>query len=568
VAWSYIEYRGAASPIAAAVNKAFLMAQWHKKGRVSTLAVKRFMQRPRDDFSRFLRLTERALELRKGDLPAKPPIWAQLKKHQKVMFLLGAVHKRFAFFADTGTGKTYTSIALMKYFMKTDDARSFLVLVPNIGNKWEWADEGFNKHAPGMKYCVLDGSSKDKWQQVSESGADIFIETYMGFLRMVCKLAKDSRKGKGKKSRLIPDLKMIARAQRSFEGVFADESTFLKNRDKLPYRLAWQLSKVARVFFILTGTPFGRDPLDLWSQMNLVDHGETLGETMGLFRQSFFTSKDSYWGGTEWKFNKAMAGTLNQFLNHRSITIEADAADLPHLTPLKRYATLGEDAESYYERAKETILASRGDYQEMKNAFLRARQISSGFLGFKNDETGERASFVFEKQPKLEALEDYILDHIKPRDKFIIFHEFKFSGKQICDMLTRNGIQWRLLNGDTKDPDEAKKSFRDNPKVTAFVLNNNAGGFGLNIQVAKYGLYYEAPTSPIIRKQTQRRFERQYSPHKRVFLVDFIVRGTADETILGYHAEGRALWRSILNVGRGDSYRPRKQERERVRLIA
>lgn len=542
------------------------MAQWHKKGRVSILAVRRFMQRPRQDYSRFLRLTDRALELRKDDLPVKPPIWAQLKKHQKVMFLLGAVHKRFAMFADTGCGKTYTSIALMKYFMKTDDARSFLVLVPNLGNKWEWADEGFDKHAPGMRYCVLEGSSDDKWQQVAESGADVFIETYMGFIRMVCKLAKDSRKGKGKKSRLVPDLKKVEWARRAFEGVFADESTFLKNSGKLPYRLAMAISKTARVFFILTGTPFGRDPLDLWAQMNLVDHGETLGETRGLFRQAFFTSKDSYWGGTEWSFNKAMAGTLNKFLNHRSITIEADAADLPHLTPLKRYATLGEDAESYYERAKETMRASRGDYQEMKNAFLRARQISSGFLGFKNDETGERASFVFEAQPKLDALEDYILDHIKPKEKFIIFHEYKFSGQQICKMLERNGIQYRLLNGDTKDHETVKKDFRDDPKVTAFVLNNSAGGFGLNIQIAKHGLYYEAPVSPIIRKQTQRRFERQYSPHKRVFLVDFIVRGTADETILGYHAEGRALWRSILNVGRGDKYRPRS--RERVRLVA
>lgn len=528
------------------------MAQHWRIGQISHRAVKAFMNRRREDWSFMLRLTDRALEIRRDELRTKPPVWYKLKRHQRALLLIGIYLKRFAYFCDTGTGKTYLSIALQQYFIKTDEARTFLVLVPNVSNKWEWATEGYDKHAPDMRYCVLTGSSEHKWLQLEEADADVYIETYMGLVRMLTDLKKDTRKKAKKSKRLTPNKTRMRKFQKMIEGVFADESTFLKNSGKLPYRIAWQLSKSSRVFFILTGTPFGRKPLDLWAQMNLVDHGETLGETMALFRQSFFTSVKEFWGGVKWTFNKDLAPTLNKFLNHRSIVLEADAADLPHLTPLKKFAMLTDDAEAYYERAKQMMKASRGDYQEMKNAFLRARQISSGFVGFKDDETGERASYVFPDQPKLDALEDYIIEKIPAGRKFVVFHEFNFSGEQIMKMLKKNGIHAVLLNGKTKPADvpKVKAEFKNNKKCEALVLSNSSGGFGLNLQHAQFGLYYEAPVDPIVRKQTIRRFERQFSAFKRVFMVDFIVRGTADETILGYHAEGAALWKSILNIGK------------------
>lgn len=521
-------------------------------GLISHRAVKAFMARPRDDWSFMLRLTDNALEIRKNELKVKPPVWYSLQKHQKALFLIGAYLKRFAYFCDTGTGKTFLSIALQKYFMKTDRARTFLVLVPNVSNKWEWADEGYEKHAPDVSYCVLTGSSEHKWKQLNEGEHSVYIETYFGLMRMLCDLTKDKRKKAKKAKRLAPNKTKVRKMQKMIEGVFCDESTFLKNRDALPYRIMWQFSKTCRVFFILTGTPFGRKPLDLWAQMNLVDHGATLGETMALFRQAFFESKQEFWGGLKWTFNKKLGETLNKFLNHRSIVLEAKAADLPKLVPSKKYAVLSVAADAYYEKAKEIMKASQGDYTEMKNAFLRARQISSGFIGFKDDETGDRASYVFPEQPKLDRLEDYIRESVKPGDKFIVFHEYNFSGEQIMKRLHRMGIKAVLLNGKTKPSDvpKIKAQFKNDKAVEGLVLSNSSGGYGLNMQHVKFGLYYEAPVDPIVRKQTRRRFERQFSQFSHVFMVDFVTKGTADETILQYHAEGAALWRSILNIGR------------------
>jgi SNF2 family DNA or RNA helicase len=518
---------------------------------LSPRAVRAFKARPRKDFSKWKALSNERLEQIKADLPVTAPVWSKLKKLQKVCFLIGAKRKRFAFLNDTGTGKTYLSIALMRYFLRLQLASRNLVLVPNKINKREWAEEGFEKHSPRTKYIVLKGSSANKWKQIEDNpDAEVFIETYAGFVRMVCDRKTIKRKGKKDRSGLIPNKKKVLMLAHFFEGVYCDESTYLKNKKRLPYRITNKLSQFAEVFFILTATPFGRDVEDIWAQMYLVDRGETLGETLTLFREAFFEKKKNYWGGQDYKLTKQGKAEISRFLDHGSITYPAEQSDLPHMTRYKKVAYLGTDAETYYERAKTQIMTSHGNFLETKNAFLRMRQISSGFVGYTDDETGDRASYVFPQNPKLELLES-IVQRFPERYKFIIYHEFNYSAGVISAMLKKNGIKHVLINGMMKDTDPSRDAFKKDPSVRGLVLSNSAGGYGLNLQNARYGVYYESPVGAILRKQTEKRFDRQYSLHKNVFLYDCVVSGTVDESILQFHKEGRSLWKAILNTGAG-----------------
>jgi SNF2 family DNA or RNA helicase len=153
----------------------------------------------------------------------------------------------------------------------------------------------------------------------------------------------------------------------------------------------------------------------------------------------------------------------------------------------------------------------------------------------------------------------------KTKHKFIVFHEFNYSAGVISDMLTELGIKHVLINGMRKDGDRARHAFKNDPKVQALVLSNSAGGYGLNLQFAKYGIYYESPVGAILRKQTEKRFDRQYSLHKKVILFDLIVRGTVDQSILKFHAEGRSLWKAILNTGGDALFKTKRKPARRVR---
>src|SRR5207302_1017454 len=100
------------------------------------------------------------------------------------------------------------------------------------------------------------------------------------------------------------------------------------------------------------------------------------------------------------------------------------------------------------------------------------------------------------------------------------------------------------IYGQTKDPEGDLLRF-DQSHYQWLILQNRFGQ-GPNLQAAQYGLYYETPVSAIMRKQTRRRIERQYSPHEKIFLMDFIVRGTVDTQILDYLAEGLDLFEAIV----------------------
>lgn len=525
-------------------------------GIIAISAVKRFLERRRDDYRRYKKMTDQQLQDICDRLPIEPPIWSVLNRDQKICFVIGAQVGRFAFWADTGTGKTLLSIALILYFRKLGYVDRVLVLVPNKVNKYEWARE-VRRWAPKAGCTVLHGSTVNKWEQIQASSAPIVIETYGGLVRMVSYMVEPKRKKKGKKKhKLMLDKKLMRALTDIVQGIILDESIHVilkRKQGSLMHRISYKVSALGEIAFALNGTPHGRDPTDLYGQLKIVDLGETLGETLGLFRAAFFTESQNFWGGYEYTFKKRMAPELHRILAHRSLRIEADESSLPDVVPIRKYIQLPADAQTLYDRAKSELMAAHGNFNEMHNAFLRMRQISSGFMGYYDDETGARAKYEFSELPKLDMLSS-LIERVSFDHKSVIFHDFVYSGNMIERELKHLKIGYARLKGSKEDPLDLLDRFDNDKNCRVFILNNFEG-YGLNFQVADYGFYYESPVPVIKRKQTQRRIERQHSKHKRVFIYDLLCRGTYDERILEFHKEGGDLFQSIVEGRAGATER-------------
>lgn len=504
---------------------------------IPSKSIDAFFKRPRQDFRKFKSLTVEQVEARKRALPIVPPVWEVLKLHQKVCLLIGAEQRRFAYLNDTGTGKTLLSIALAEYFDALEGPLRALVLVPSRINKDEWARE-IVKHGD-TSYCVLHGSSDNKWKQL-RTDALLYIDTYDGFVRMVTKSVK---RKKSTRLRLVPDPRALNRLQKFFRGIILDEALDIKNKAALPYRICNKLSKTASFVFTLTGTPFGRDPQDLWAQMFVVDKGYTLGETLGLYRAAFFKEQQTLFA-VKYKFDDKKKQLLNRILANCSIRYIANQADLPRVVPIYKFVSLPHDAQEYYNKARSAILQSGGSFRDMKNAFLRMRQISSGFVGYYDDDAGAKAQFVFPENPKLELLLSTI-NSIRKDAKIVVFNEFLYSGRCIAQGLKELGIGHQVISGETKDTAGALRAFDHDPRCRVLILSNSMA-IGLNLQVASYGIFYESPVRVTTRKQARRRIERQESKHDKVFLYDLIVQGTVDQQILQFHRHGEDLFQAII----------------------
>lgn len=518
-------------------------------GVIPKRAVTQFLKRPRDDFRHYKRLTYKQLSSMKRRLEAKPPIWKKLWKHQRACFLLGVKCKKFFYCLDTGCGKTLLSLSLIRYFRKVDKTTRFLIVVPNRINVYEWEAE-IQIHCPKTKYLLLDQATPKNWENLMESDATINVITFGGLRYMVCGLRK---KKKGSSNEMFISDKHVGWMSKCLNGVIVDESTFVGNHDSLDTRIISRLMRKAKYGALLSGTPFGKDPKMLWSQMKLVDGGHSLGETLGLFRAAFYREVENHFSSfPDFEFIHSKKQQLHDFIAHRSIRFKASG--LPPCVPITKTVPLSTEAYPFFDAAQAAFDEAvrgygSGNLQQIQSSFVLLRQISSGYVGYKDVVDGSKIQFEFKEKPKLEMLLS-LLQEVAPNHKSIIFFDYVPTGRIIARELRALKIGCHLIQGGVKDQKGKLHEFKHDDRIRALVLNNSCGGYGLNLQVARYGFYYESPLSPIMRTQTRRRFERQGSKHDSVFLYDLITKGTKDQAILDAIAEGRNLFDAVIE-GKG-----------------
>lgn len=514
---------------------------------ISREAINAYLNAKYDSHLWMKSLSEEVLDQFIDEMQPKPDLRRfPLRKHQKVGFILGVAYPEFYLHYDMGLGKCMLSLALLNYFIRIGRIRKAIVLAPTdeICDTWEEEIHKWNFPDP---YILLKGSTETKWEWYEGLEEGVAIASYPGLVWMLCE--KEMKKGRGKKhNELVPKKDLVSRFNRNIDAVIFDEITKCGNNGSLTFRLCNQISKVASYRYGLSGRAFGRDPMVAWAQFGLTDRGLTFHKNKGFFQEVFFESKKKFWGGPyskEYKFNKKREGDFGRIMQHRSIRYSSDEClDLPALVADRKYVVLPSTSSVYYRKAVEELKKSRGNLRECKNAFIRMRQISSGFIGFIDDDTGERAQLEFEENPKLDLLLD-LIEQVPDNRKFVICVDFIYSGLRISKALRGMKIQHGFLWSGTKDWPSLKSRFDNAEDFRGLIVQSQKGSYGLNLQAANYSFVYESPISVEVREQYNRRLRRQGQKHT-VFQYDLIMRNTADEAILRFHAEGRNLYKSLV----------------------
>lgn len=516
---------------------------------LSPVAVQRFLAEPRDNWTWIKQATEEEILEIIHSVATNPWIPSKASLQQRACLALGCTLNQFSFFNDMGTGKSLIVLMLLVLFhQRWPQARSF-ILVPNEEVALSWANQFKTWQPPGLKPVFLtQKSSEEKWRRLNDAPINCTaILPYPGLIAMVSALVPSKKPGKRK---MAPQDHLMRRLLPAHTVVY-DESTKLANPRSVTYSVGKFISDHALNRFALAGRPFGRDPFALWGQCQLVDHGASLGRTQGIFREAFFDKKHNYWGGPysfDYKFRTAMEPDLARMVGHRSIRYRADECiSLPEISHITYEAELPDELEEYYKLAFAKLAAARGNYRQVKNAFLRLRQISSGFLGAIDDETGDKVEIMFKANPKLDGILG-LLEQIPRDSKAVIFYEFNPSGRRIEETLRGEGYKPVWIWGGAENRPALLQKFLDDPRIHPLVINHKIGAYGLDgLQgVANYVFYYESPVPPVDRDQSEHRVWRQ-GQTKKSFIYDVIVRDTMDRRILEYIAEGNDLFADLVD---------------------
>ena len=506
-------------------------------------AITRYLSRNLDSHLWIKRLSEKQIDMALAALEPPPKLYPKLRLHQKACFLLGVAFPRFSFWNDMGTGKSILALSLLKYWYDLGVIRRAVVFVTSDKAFSTWEGQ-FKRFEVDVPYITLEGSSADKWATLRRFKEGIVLVSYTGAVSMNTMTV---RGGRGK-NKWVLDKAAVKEFGQWAQATIFDESTKCGHRSSLTFALADRLRQYSTVRYNLAGRPFGRDPTMLWVQQYLVDGGESLGETLGIFRSAFFTSKPNFWArwAPEFKFKKAMSKELSAMAQHRSITYREDeCGDLPPSTFLEEMVQFSTEAETYYRSVINQAIAARGNLREMENVFLRMRQIASGFVGMKDDD-GERVQIEFAENPKLDRLLE-LADALPDDRKLLVFYEFTHSGRRLVEELKALKLRPVWLWSGTKNSREALRQFQENPQRRVIVVQNRVGAYSLDgLQVANYGVFFESPVACIDREQAEKRLNRQ-GQLRKVFWYDLLVEGSVDRRIRQFHKEGGDLLRALLH---------------------
>lgn len=504
-----------------------------------------FWARPLRDLGKLKQLSERELDSRLQKLGAK---WHTTPfRHQKVGILSGLQNPTCYFLYDAGTGKTLIPLSIL--LSRIQEIEKCLVLVPGVANIGAWLEE-IKRHAPELSAIGLTNMASEDKRRALMGDERLVITTYMGWLKLIGIRFQIIKKGKRKiKQIVVDDPQLAVEVENRFQMVVWDEANAIKNRKSLSFIAAARMVRSTPRRYCLSGTPFHKDPTDLWSQFYVLDEGHALGEGIGIFQTAFCTRKKNHFSGFfDFPFDNSKREDFQTRLGHCALRYSAaECMDLPAVTGgmlsgkwMMRPVPFPKENLDYYAKVLAELRGKR-NAEIIKNVYTRLRQLTAGFIPIK--EGGIRRNIYFDRNPKLEALLE-LLEEIPQDAKVIVFNEFISSGDRISEEFTEKKISHVRLFSGTADKVGTMEKFKADKKVRV-LLGSRSLCYGLNLQLAHHMVIFESPDSTILRDQLEHRIVRM-GQTEHSFIWDLVVEKSVDVRILDSLQKGKDLFDFLM----------------------
>lgn len=465
-----------------------------------------------------------------------PELW----EHQKGIVEKARPYKHFALFAEPGTGKTATTISILRE-VYSEHKRLLPTLIfcpPVVISNWKREISVWSK-IQSDNVVMLQGPGKKRAAELAKAGNKICITNYEA-LNM---------------PELFDEMKKFLRQADSV--LVLDESHKCKDISAKRTKKAIELSDVCKYKYILTGTPILNNLMDIFSQFRILDGGKSFGSNFFSFRARFFEDKNRAMPASKyfpnWQPIKDADIKIKSIIEPVSQYVEkATCMSLPPLVKKVIEVPMSSEQERLYNAMKKDLVATihaggmeRTSIAELAiTKALRLQQIVSGHLRVEGMDGAETISI--KDNPRREALSQ-LLEDLAPNHKVLVWAVFKDNYadiRHVCDDL---GVGYTELHGEIKDKQSNVEKFSTDPKCRVLIGHPGSGGIGVNLVAASYSIFYSRSFSLEFDIQAEARNYRGGSEqHKSITRIDLVTPGTIDELVLKALASKQAISNSIL----------------------
>jgi SNF2 family DNA or RNA helicase len=208
-----------------------------------------------------------------------------------------------------------------------------------------------------------------------------------------------------------------------FDMVVIDESSSFKNASSKRFKAMRRVLPYTQYMALLTGTPSPNGLIDLWSQIYLIDFGQSLGRTMTAYKQRFF---EADYMGYKFKARDGSEGSIHNLIAPFTVHMSAeDYLDLPPRIDLTIKTQMPDAALQKYKDFERTLLAELddGDVVEAMTAAVLANkllQYANGGLY-----TDDKKNWSEIHSAKLDALAEILEDNAG--ENVLVSYNYRFD---------------------------------------------------------------------------------------------------------------------------------------------
>ena len=307
---------------------------------------------------------------------------------------------------------------------------------------------------------------------------------------------------------------VIGKNKWPYRTVVLDEASGYKNPKSMRFRsMRSVLPRIERLIE-MTGTPAPNGPADLWSQLYMLDRGDRLGKTLGVFRERYFRRGNPHINefiiqdGAEERIQKKVADLC--------LTMTAvDHLDMPERFDITVPVELPPEARKMYETLERNFVLSFADGDEA--AAETQAQLANKLLQVCNgviytDEGNKRLH-----DAKIDALSELV----ESGENMLVAYRFISDRERIMEAFPEAT--------DVRTPGAVEAWNKG--LVEMMVMHPLSAGHGLNLQDGgRVMVWYGLPWSLEQYEQANARLHRQ-GQRNSVSIYHMIAEGTVDNAV-------------------------------------
>lgn len=419
---------------------------------------------------------------------------------------------------EMGLGKTVQAVATAVFKKKIFGFKRTLVICPaTLKAQWKAEIEKFTKE----KAEVIEGNPGQRAKRYVDSPAFFLVISYETVLR---------------------DVAVLNKAGMDF--IILDEAQRIKNFETLTSHAIKSLKKNHAL--VITGTPIENKLADIYSIVGFIDPTLLAPLWEFSYQHCYFDAlnENKITGYYNLRLLKEKLKPVLIRREKREVLEQLNTLTVMDI-PVEMHPVQA-DFHATYARALSALLGKKFktqyDWQMITYYLQNMRMVCD-------------STFLVDKatnhSPKLKELEEILLEKLDihgNKRKIIIFSEWTTMLSLIAAMLTKNGINFVEFTGNVpvKQRKKVIAEFEENPACRVF-LSTEAGGAGLNLQVADTIINFELPWNPSKKNQRIGRIDRlgQNNPHLTV--INLITRDSIEMKVASGLVLKQDLFDSVLN---------------------